>query len=369
MALVARHTFWELEEVEGAEVVRGRGRAFTDSCIGDASCFVECSRCDSSTIDTCSTSDMHESSWGSESSLWSDDDLTPHAQVQDSRTTIVIRGLAGTLSQADFLQVLDSESTSGQYDFVYLPTDFKRNVRFGYAIVNFVSSRAARSTFSLLAGRHGMTVEWSESHQGLDALTQRYRNSTVMHESVADVHKPLIFALGERVSFPAPTEVLTVPPFQNKKRSSPKKNVNVKKTAACKPAENRSTTVVLRQLPKHMSRSALMQVLKVEGFEGSYDFLYLPIDFVKKVCYGFAIINFVDPRTAEMAMTHLRSCVSLSDHLAVEWSDSHQGLDALIERYRNSKVMESDVADSHKPILLSRGCVLPFPEPTSTTTR
>jgi len=348
-----------LEEAEG---VQGRRRAFTDSCVGDASCFEDCSRCDLSTVDTCSAGDSQDSSWSSGSSFWSDEeDLTP--RVQDTRTTIVIRGLAGTLSQVDFLQVMDSESL--RYDFVYLPTDFKRNVRFGYAIVNFMSASAACTACSVLACHPGWTVEWSESHQGLDALTQRYRNSTVMHESVADVHKPLIFVDGVRASFPAPTEALTVPPFQNKKRASPKKNTNVKKIAACKPAENRFTTIVLRQLPKHMSRCALMQVLKDEGFEGSYDFLYLPIDFNKQVCYGFAIINFVDPRTADLAMTHLMSCASISDQMAVEWSDSHQGLDSLIERYRNSKVMESNVADSHKPIILKKGCVLAFPGPTT----
>jgi len=361
MALVVRHTFWELEESEGA---RARPRAFTDSCIGDSSSFTECSRCDSSTIDTCSTSDSaHEGSWSSESTCWSDEDVTPHHQ--SSRTTIVIRGLAGTISQVMFLQVMDTEGFSGQYDFVYLPTDFKRNVRFGYAIVNFVSARAARAASSLLEGHEGWTVEWSESHQGLDALIQRYRNSTVMHESVADVHKPLLFSAGIRATFPAPTEVLMVPPFQNKKRTTTKKNQNAKKQACCKPAENRFTTIVLRQLPKHMTRCVLMQALRAEGFDGLYDFLYLPIDFVKNVCYGFAIINFVDPRTAEMAMRRLASAASMSDQMAVEWSDSHQGLDALIERYRNSKVMDSSVTDSHKPILLRNGCVLPFPEPSN----
>jgi len=358
MALVVRHTFWEVEEVEG---VRGRRRAFTDSCVGDSGCFGDCnSGCDLSTVDTCSTSDMQDSSW-SESSFWSDEDLTP--RVQDSRTTIVLRGLVGTLSQADFLQVMDLESL--QYDFVYLPTDFKKNVRFGYAIVNFISAKAARAACSLLEGHATWKVEWSDSHQGLDALIQRYRNSTVMHESVADMHKPLIFVDGARAPFPAPTEVLTFPPFQNKKRSSTKKNVNAKKIPACKPTENRFTTIVLRQLPKRMTRCALMQVLKDEGFEGSFDFLYLPIDFIKKVCYGFAIINFVDPQTADMAMTHLMSSATISDQMAVEWSESHQGLEALIERYRNSKVMESNVADSHKPILLKRGCVLPFPGPST----
>jgi len=129
-----------------------------------------------------------------------------------------------------FLQVMDTEGFSGQYDFVYLPTDFKRNVRFGYAIVNFVSARAARAASSLLEGHEGWTVEWSESHQGLDALIQRYRNSTVMHESVADVHKPLLFSAGIRATFPAPTEVLMVPPFQNKKRTTTKKKSECQET-------------------------------------------------------------------------------------------------------------------------------------------
>lgn len=55
-------------------------------------------------------------------------------------------------------------------------------------------------------------VTWGDEQvQGLQAHTERYRNSHVMHESVPDVYKPAIFLGGVRVPFPPPTKRLRPP--------------------------------------------------------------------------------------------------------------------------------------------------------------
>mmetsp|Transcript_40941 Transcript_40941/g.124038 ORF Transcript_40941/g.124038 Transcript_40941/m.124038 type:complete len:106 (+) Transcript_40941:336-653(+) len=62
-----------------------------------------------------------------------------------------------------------------------------------------------------LGGGSVCTASWNEPHQGMDALVERYRNSPVMHPSVAPAHRPAVFAEGKRVAFPAPTRAVRAP--------------------------------------------------------------------------------------------------------------------------------------------------------------
>lgn len=46
------------------------------------------------------------------------------------------------------------------------------------------------------------------------------------------------------------------------------------------------------------------------------------------------------------------------------WGGPHQGLEAHVERYRNSPVMHEDVPDTFKPVLFANGVRISFPLPT-----
>merc|ERR1712070_1091073 len=54
-------------------------------------------------------------------------------------------------------------------------------------------------------------TSWSDPYQGLAANVERYRNSPVMHESVDDEHKPVVFFGGVRQAFPPPTKLIKAP--------------------------------------------------------------------------------------------------------------------------------------------------------------
>jgi len=121
------------------------------------------------------------------------------------RTTLVLRKLPKDVTRISVLEMLDTAGLKGLYDFVYLPMDFKKGKVFGHTIVNFVSNETAEQASSHFAGA-GVNIEWSDSHQGFDSLIQRYRDSPIMHESMPENSKPIIFCNGVEAPFPSPTK-------------------------------------------------------------------------------------------------------------------------------------------------------------------
>jgi len=125
---------------------------------------------------------------------------------------------------------------------------------------------------------------------------------------------------------------------------------------------------MLRNMPNNQTRKMLIDLLDRQGFAGQYDFLYLPMDFATRASMGYAFVNFVSPASA----SHFMSCfdgfskwsIPSRKVCGVSWSGPHQGLEAHIERYRNSPVMHVEVPDNFKPILLHHGARINFPPPT-----
>merc|ERR1712083_724394 len=70
-------------------------------------------------------------------------------------------------------------------------------------------------------------VHLSEALQGLDEQIERYRNSPLMHPSVADELRPVVYRQGVRVAFPEPTAPIRPP----RMRTSTKKKVPARMAA------------------------------------------------------------------------------------------------------------------------------------------
>lgn len=128
------------------------------------------------------------------------------------------------------------------------------------------------------------------------------------------------------------------------------------------------TTVMLRNIPNAYTSNSFVELFDTHGFWGRYDFVYLPIDFRTGVNLGYAFVNFVSHRDADLFKAHFhgfRQWFCQSPKVCeVTWTDPHQGLEEHIERYRNSPVMHEDISDIYKPRLYAGGQRLAFPPPT-----
>jgi hypothetical protein len=127
------------------------------------------------------------------------------------------------------------------------------------------------------------------------------------------------------------------------------------------------TSVMLCNLPNSYTRQMLAKLLDEEGFAGTYDFVYMPIDFKSRLSLAYAFINLVSAKDAKRfwKVFHGYSNWAVPSHKVarVNWSEV-QGLVSNIDRYRNSPVMHEAVPDEFKPAVFSGSERISFPAPT-----
>merc|ERR1719221_2409340 len=142
------------------------------------------------------------------------------------------------------------------------------------------------------------------------------------------------------------------------------------------PAEDASnkTTLMFRNLPQWFTRQKLEDLLDVEGFGMLYDFIYLPAELGNGSCFGYAFINMVTAKDASRFVEHFQgfdrwpktnTCETDTRRAVVHLSEALQGLEEMVERYRNSPLMHPSVSDELRPAVYSRGVRVAFPEATA----
>jgi len=128
------------------------------------------------------------------------------------------------------------------------------------------------------------------------------------------------------------------------------------------------TTAMMRNIPNNFTREMLLNFLAKHGFGTSCDLMYLPIDFQTEVGIGYAFINLVSEQEFSRFRNYFQGFTDweVASHKVCEVARSNplQGLQAHIERFRNSPVMHESVPDMFKPLLMKDGVPIPFPAPT-----
>jgi hypothetical protein len=145
-------------------------------------------------------------------------------------------------------------------------------------------------------------------------------------------------------------------------------DVSFRKHATLEYKDDAHTTVMLKNIPNSYTRKMLLEMLDSKGFAGSYDFVYLPVDFQRVACLGYAFVNCTSAPSARLmwhAFSGFDQWVNPSPKICeVCWGEPLYGLKALVDRYRNSPVMHEVVPDSYKPVLFKDGMRIRFPSPT-----
>jgi len=135
-------------------------------------------------------------------------------------TTVMFRNIPNKYTREMLVNQLEQDMR-GQFDFIYLPIDFKNKCNVGYAFINFRTVEACESFVNRFNGvevrkclpglnSRKVTEVTPARVQGFEENVQRLRNSPVMRELI---HKPewmpLIFDHnGEQIAFPSPERPL-----------------------------------------------------------------------------------------------------------------------------------------------------------------
>jgi len=123
------------------------------------------------------------------------------------------------------------------------------------------------------------------------------------------------------------------------------------------------TSVMIRNLPLDLTRDMLLSTLDREGFEGQYDFVYLPRDFGTGANLGYAFVNLLEHNEALRMQQHFNGfqkwSIKSAKKCAVVWG-SMQGGCAYIQKYR-SLAMNESIPEDCKPVFLRNGVKAVFP--------
>eukprot|EP00428_Durinskia_dybowskii_P049241 CAMPEP_0170346786 /NCGR_PEP_ID=MMETSP0116_2-20130129/74643_1 /TAXON_ID=400756 /ORGANISM="Durinskia baltica, Strain CSIRO CS-38" /LENGTH=505 /DNA_ID=CAMNT_0010600589 /DNA_START=88 /DNA_END=1602 /DNA_ORIENTATION=+ len=116
-------------------------------------------------------------------------------------------------------------------------------------------------------------------------------------------------------------------------------------------------TVMMRNLPNRYTQQMLLEEIVSAGFDGEFDFLYLPIDPETRANKGYAFINFVDPQATwrfksvfegrQMSRFNSGKYVSLS-------AAALQGLEANYAHYSTARCSRGD--PTTRPLFLREPC-------------
>ncbi|CAK0899473.1 unnamed protein product [Prorocentrum cordatum] len=129
----------------------------------------------------------------------------------------------------------------------------------------------------------------------------------------------------------------------------------------------RCTTLLLRNIPCGVTRDEFINAMNGEGFEGAYDFVYVPIDFKTHQSKGYAFVNLISEELAINFSSAFNGFtkwpIRCRKLCTVTWS-CVQGFQANVDRYQHSFITTDHVPEHFKPVVFVGKSRAPFPKPT-----
>mmetsp|Transcript_59463 Transcript_59463/g.158121 ORF Transcript_59463/g.158121 Transcript_59463/m.158121 type:complete len:149 (-) Transcript_59463:172-618(-) len=120
---------------------------------------------------------------------------------------------------------------------------------------------------------------------------------------------------------------------------------------------------MMRNLPYSFTRQTLLELLNTCGFEGQYDFVYLPFDYDTACHLGYSFVNLISPWYTVRFFEVFNGFSSWGPHRSHRVCNvcfsSIQGLSANIARHRNG-AMDDQIPEEYKPVLFRDGLQIPF---------
>lgn len=314
------------------------------------------------------------------------------------RTTLHLSNLPVKYTRDMLLSLFDNHGFGGQYDFIYVPLHPRTRESLGIAFINLIDCTVAAQFWDTFQGFSRWWFAWCEGAcqvsystlQGLEANIEFYRNSPLNDDSVSAEFKPTIFSHGLPCGLPPRRTFEQGKPISSDVGESEATSSKGESGAAngdCGATSNNAecgtavppsvpkpsvppefcTTVMLRNVPAVYTREMLLGLFDNAGFAGRYNFILLPLDFKSHLNQGYAHVNLVDSIVAAEFWDHFNGfsrwwrawCKEVCE---VAWSPL-QGLEAHIERYRNSPLMHHLVPDEFRPAIFNDGLRSDFPLP------
>lgn len=117
------------------------------------------------------------------------------------------------------------------------------------------------------------------------------------------------------------------------------------------------TTAMLRNIPNRFTQATLMQEIDAAGFEGEYDFFYLPMDIQNRTNVGYCFINFTSCAGLQKFMSVFVGYAfqKHSGQKIAQVSEAHvQGFVENISHFSNRAVAHSRNGQ-YRPIVIHQG--------------
>jgi len=108
-------------------------------------------------------------------------------QGHDERTTVMLKNVPNKYSKAALLSLIDKHQCD--YDFFYLPIDFRNKCNLGYAFINFRNPRSIVAFADYFSGKKWehfksdkvCLVSYARI-QGKESLVEHFRTSRLVHK-------------------------------------------------------------------------------------------------------------------------------------------------------------------------------------------